>query len=116
MKTQLPTLTILIKTLTNMENSMQLFYTGDIVEFRDKSQWEITSATFEKTIDEFMYEFKNIKNGETDLESEHILDKKGHVVQFSDKMPAIERKMGKVYHMSDYRNKRNNGHLNARGE
>lgn len=85
---------------------MQLFLVGDILEFRDKSQWEIIQLDFEETIQEFIYEIENIHTGEKQLEVESLLNRNGFVIKFSSKMEQNRRPLAKVYYMEDYRQKK----------
>lgn len=84
-----------------MNNNVNLFYKGDILQMQDKSQWEIVSCTFEKSIDEYLYEYKNIQTGVTDLNAEAILNRKAIVIKFADPIPT--RSKCKIYYLEDYR-------------
>lgn len=84
----------------------QLFYKGDILQMRDKSQWEILEVHFENLINEYLYEIKNIRTGQSDFEAEVELNRKAIVIRFSDKIDFKRSKGAKVYNLEDYRKKR----------
>jgi len=82
---------------------MQLFLVGDILEFRDRGQWEIVRLHFEETIQEFLYEIQNIHKDEKQIEAESLLNKNAIVIKFSAKLEQERHPIGKVYYLEDYR-------------
>lgn len=82
---------------------IQLFYKGDILQMRDKSQWEISEVHYESLINQYVYEIRNIHTGNSSIEAEIDLNKKAIVIRFSDQVNF--RPKCKVYNIEDYRRK-----------
>lgn len=85
---------------------MQLYCKGDVLEFRDQSQWEIIGLDWEEAIREYIYEIENIKTGEFKLEVESSLNNTSHIAMFSNRLDQQRKPLAKVYNLADYRQKR----------
>lgn len=80
---------------------IQLFYKSDVLQMRDKSQWEIYAVHFENA--EFLYELINVQNDEHLIDTEKELNKKAIVIKFATDIEP--RQKCKIYYIDDYRNK-----------
>jgi hypothetical protein len=82
---------------------MQVFFKGDVLQFRDKSQWEIIEVFDEPILSQILYSYRNLDTKEEDLETEAELNKKAIVIKWADPIPEVERPKAKIYYLADYR-------------
>lgn len=81
---------------------MDLFYKGDILQMRDKSQWEVEELIYGCDWNKGLYKIRSVETGEVKYEEEFDLNRKAYVIKFADPM---SQKKSNVYYLKDYKRK-----------